>query len=194
MNTLAGLTVGQSPGDVPAGTIKSLGGANGMTNAEKMLVQDSTYGLRIDQATKSVDLSLRYANPFLTVRDYTPRLIAQTVHSDRALQRLDTVSPGTITDHLVYQITDINTGTARVGGHDVNGDISADGLYLREDIARNLNTLAGDPSLTGLNVLFGQFFSHGLDFIDKGGNSPSPGAPGSKIMITLDPTDPLYSN
>lgn len=190
VNALSGLTGGQNPGETPNGAPKLWGA---MSSNEKALVKDSTYGLRIDASTHSVDLSQRYANPYLTVRDYTPRMIAQTVHSDQALERQELVSPGTITDHLVYQITDVTTGNARVGGYDANGDIQAGGLYFKEDIARNLNTLPGDPSLTGWNVLFGQFFDHGLDFLAKGGNTLSPGAPGSKIIIPLDPSDPLYS-
>ena len=39
--------------------------------------------------------------------------------------------------------------------------------------------------MSGLFTLFGQFFDHGLDFIDKGGQ-------GAKIIIPLAPTDPLY--
>lgn len=183
------MSQGQNPGDTPNGTAKLWGA---MTVSEKALVKDSTYGLRIDASTHAVDLSQRYANPYLTVRDYSPRMIAQTVHSDQALQRQDAISPGTITDHLVYQIKDLTTGNARVGGYDADGNTQAGGLYFKEDISRNLNTLPGDPSLTGWNVLFGQFFDHGLDFIGKGGNALSPGAPGSKILIPLDPTDPLY--
>lgn len=193
VNALAGLTVGQQPGEPPNGAVKPWSGPGGMIASEKALVQDSTYGLRIDPVTHSVDLTQRYANPFLTVRDYTPRMIAQTVHSAQALQRQEAASPGTITDQLVYQITDVASGGYRIGGYDVDGNVQAGGLYFKEDIVRNVNTLAGDPSLTGWNVLFGQFFDHGLDFIGKGGNSVTAGAPGSRIIIPLDPTDPLYS-
>ncbi|WP_188517760.1 peroxidase family protein [Alsobacter metallidurans] len=54
-----------------------------------------------------------------------------------------------------------------------------------ETIVRNQNTLPGDPSTSGIFTLFGQFFDHGLDFIDKGGQ-------GSKVIIPLAVTDPLY--
>lgn len=190
VNALAGLAPGQQPGELPTGTAKLWGA---MSSSEKSLVQDSTYGILIDPSTKSVDLSQRYANPYLTVRDYTPRVIAQTVHSQQALQRLEAQVPDTITDRLVYQITDVNTGDFRVGGYDADGNTEADGLYFKEDIVRNLNTLPGDPSLTGWNVLFGQFFDHGLDFIGKAGNAVTPGGPASKIIIPLDPSDPLWS-
>lgn len=190
VNALAGLGLGQQPGEVPTGTPRLWGA---MSSSEKALVQDSTYGLQIDPLSSVVDLSQRYANPYLTVRDYTPRVIAQTVHSDQSLQRLDAEVADTITDRLLYQVTDVNSGSFRVGGYDADGNVQAGGLYFKEDIIRNLNTLPGDPSLTGWNVLFGQFFDHGLDFIGKGANSLSPGTPSSKIVITLDPTDPLYS-
>ncbi|TPK85674.1 hypothetical protein FJ936_09035 [Mesorhizobium sp. B2-4-13] len=57
---------------------------------------------------------------------------------------------------------------------------------ITEYMVRNLNTLPGDPSTSGIFTLFGQFFDHGLDFIGKGGQ-------GSKIIIPLDPSDPMYS-
>ncbi|TPK92269.1 hypothetical protein FJ934_20890 [Mesorhizobium sp. B2-4-12] len=56
---------------------------------------------------------------------------------------------------------------------------------ITEYMVRNLNTLPGDPSTSGIFTLFGQFFDHGLDFIGKGGQ-------GSKIIIPLSPSDPLY--
>jgi Ca2+-binding RTX toxin-like protein len=72
--------------------------------------------------------------------------------------------------------TDVFTSTGVIG--------DADGV-VTEYVARNLNTLPGDPSMSGIFTLFGQFFDHGLDFIDKGGQ-------GAKIIIPLAPTDPLY--
>ena len=176
-----------------------------MTSTEKALVQDSTYGIRTD-ANNNVDLSQRYANPFLTVYDSSPRMISQLVDSQDALKRVDTASGGAyITDKSgplsIYQIKDINdpTGkTFRVGGYDQNGTATTAGLYFKEEFQRNINTLAGDPSLTGWNTLFGQFFDHGLDFIGKGSNvvtdsqTGQPLTAGSKIYIPLATTDPLY--
>ena len=141
-------------------------------------------------ATGGVDLSKQYANPFVTVSDSTPRMISQTADSYAALERVEAAAPGTITDHAVYQITDITTGQPMVGGYDANGNPLAAGLYFRDDFVRNLNTLSGDPTLTGWSVLFGQFLDHGLDFIGKGGNTTS--GVGSRIVINLDPADPLY--
>ena len=171
VNALDGVqAAGQAPD--PAQT-RTLWGA--MTVEQKALVQDSTYGTRIS-APGAVDLSQRYANPFLTVYDYTPRMISQTIDSQEALQRMDDASGGAVfTDHITYELTDINTGTTQT---------------VSEDFTRNLNTLSGDPTLTGWNVLFGQFFDHGLDFIGKGGNTTAAGA--AKVYIPLDPADPMY--
>ena len=141
-------------------------------------------------ATGGVDLSKQYANPFVSVNDSTPRMISQLVDSYAALERVEAAAPGTFTDHAVYQITDLTTGQPQVGGYDANGNPLAGGLYFRDDFVRNLNTLSGDPTLTGWSVLFGQFFDHGLDFIGKGGNTTN--GVGSRIYIDLDPTDPLY--
>ena len=140
--------------------------------------------------TGAVNLSALYANPFTTVNDSTPRMISQTVDSYAAMTRVEAAAPGTVTDHLVYQITDIVTGQPQVGGFDSAGLPLAGGLYFVDDFIRNLNTLSGDPSLTGWSVLFGQFFDHGLDAIGKGGNTTA--GVSSKVYIALDPTDPLY--
>ena len=62
---------------------------------------------------------------------------------------------------------------------------NADDHSIVEYVSRNLNTLPGDPSMSGIFTIFGQFFDHGLDFIEKGGQ-------GAKIIIPLATTDPLY--
>ena len=172
VNQLAGLLPGQNPGDTPGGTVTLWGS---MTNAEKALVQDSTYGVLINPTTGKVDDSSRYANPFLTVYDYTPRMISQTVDSQEALVRMDLMTPGTITDVQTYNMIDLRTNTTTA---------------VTESFRRNLNTLAGDPSLTGWSVLFGQFFDHGLDSIGKGANTVN--GVSAKVYIPLDPSDPMY--
>jgi hypothetical protein len=190
VNALAGLTSGQTPGITPAGTPTLWSSLN---NSQKALLQDSTYGVSIDSASGNVDLSQRYANPFLTVYDYSPRMISQTVDSQAALERINAAAPGTITDTQVYQITDINDPTGNTflfGGYDAAGAPLTGGTYFKEDFSRNLNTLGGDPTLTGWQVLFGQFFDHGLDFIGKGGNTIN--GKSSKVYIPLAPTDPFY--
>ena len=141
--------------------------------------------------TGGVNLSAAYANPFTTIHDGTPRMISQTISSGEAMARADQVSGNTlVTDHLIYQITDLNTGLPKVGGYDQAGNPNPNGLYFKEDFIRNLNTLPGDPSVTGIFNLFGQFFDHGLDQIGKGGNLTNGRA--SKVSIDLDPSDPLY--
>jgi Ca2+-binding RTX toxin-like protein len=124
------------------------------------------------------DSTARYADPSKTVIDYTPRMITQTISSsymdhgagvaDSAFVRTD-IATDTITETITYSLDGQITGTATID----------------EGIIRNQNTLPGDPSTSGIFTLFGQFFDHGLDFIDKGGQ-------GSKIIIVLDPSDPLY--
>ena len=140
--------------------------------------------------TGPANLAAQYANPFATVNDSTPRMISQTVDSYAALERVELAAPGTITDHNIYQVTDVTTGLPTVGGFDADGLPLAGGLYFVDDFIRNLNTLAGDPTLTGWSVIFGQFLDHGLDFIGKGGNTTA--GVSSKVYIPLDPTDPLY--
>jgi Ca2+-binding RTX toxin-like protein len=147
-----------------------------MTTAEKALVQNSNYGIQID-ANGNVSLAERYANPFLSVYDYTPRMISQLVDSQAALERVNVASGGEyITDTITYDLTNINDPTKTSG--------------VTESFQRNLNTLGGDPSLTGWQTLFGQFFDHGLDLLGKGGNKVN--GVGAKIFIPLDVNDPLY--
>ena len=163
----------RTPTDV--GTLVSTLWSN-LTQAQKAIVQGNTnYGMTIN-ANGSVDLSDRYANPFLTVYDYSPRMISQLVDSQDALLRIDAAAGGgIITDTITYDLTDINTGATKP---------------VTESFSRNLNTLGGDPTLTGWNTLFGQFLSHGLDFIGKGGNTIN--GVSSKVYIPLATTDPLY--
>jgi len=182
---------------------------------QKSLVQDSNWHIKINGTTGQVDQSGRYANPYLTVYDYTPRLISQRVDSsftngsESSETPLDQLSSlfrdnvlsgaatpnslgGVINDIQLYQITDIQTGHFTTGGYDKDGNVTPDGLYFKESISRNLaHGITGDPSLTGWQVLFGQFFDHGLDFIDKGGNTLN--GVSSKIYIPLSSDDPLYS-
>ncbi|MDB5562453.1 MAG: heme peroxidase, partial [Hyphomicrobiales bacterium] len=114
------------------------------------------------------DNSANYADLSKTVVDYTPRMITQTITTSYANGALDRT--GTATDTITSQVKDAQGVT-----HEVT-----------ENIVRNLNTLPGDPSTSGIFTLFGQFFDHGLDFIDKGGQ-------GAKVIIPLAPDDPLYS-
>ena len=146
-----------------------------MTTVEKGLVQNSSYGIQID-TSGYVSLAERYANPFLSVYDYTPRMISQLVDSQAALERVNVASGGAyFTDTIAYHLTNIKDETK---------------TSVTESIQRNLNTLGGDPSLTGWQTLFGQFFDHGLDLLGKGGNKVN--GVGSKIYIPLDVNDPLY--
>ncbi len=151
-----------------------------LTLAEQKLVQNSNWQ-QIVAANGNVDNSQRYQNPFLTVYDGTPRSISQVITSangdDSAFARLEAAAPGTITDTTTF--------TKKAA----NGDDAT----FTEKFQRNVNTESDGTSLSGWNVLFGQFFDHGLDSIGKGGNKLGANAPGSKIVIPLAPDDPLYA-
>jgi Ca2+-binding RTX toxin-like protein len=201
-------------------TVNGLAGTlwQDLTVDQKKLVQDSNWGQTIvtinngadgvantPDDVKGVDNSKRYASPFLTVSDYTPRLISQLVDSSYSADYA-AAHPGTLlsaqdrieaavlaadpaaytTETSTYFKTDRNGNTIKDAG---NKDI-----VITEKFQRNLNTLGGDPSLTGWNTLFGQFFDHGLDSIGKGGNKVDPNGSGSKIIVPLAVNDPLYNN
>jgi hypothetical protein len=114
--------------------------------ADRQLVQNSNWEQSIDPTGK-VDNSQRYANPFLTVYDNTPRSISQLTSSangdDSALGRIE-AAPGTITD--------VTTFTKQ--------DAKGNNTFI-EKFQRNVNTESGGTSLSGWNVLFGQFFDPG---------------------------------
>jgi Ca2+-binding RTX toxin-like protein len=151
---------------------------------------------------KGVDNSKRYANPFLTVSDYTPRLISQLVDSSYSADYA-AANPGTLLSAqdrieaavLAADPTAYTTETSTYFKTDRNGnrvkDIGNNDIVITEKFQRNLNTLGGDPSLTGWNTLFGQFFDHGLDAIGKGGNKVDPNGSGAKIIVPLAANDPL---
>ncbi|BAU73409.1 peroxidase family protein [Metapseudomonas furukawaii] len=121
-----------------------------------------------------------YADPNASVVDYTPRMISQTIASGGVVFARDAQG------HIVH---DAN-GVAVVSDAGLLGQLGEADPTSPDSgqfFIRNLNTVAGDPSTTGWFTLFGQFFDHGLDFIDK----PSQTA---TITIPLAPDDPLYGS
>jgi Ca2+-binding RTX toxin-like protein len=124
--------------------------------------------------TPQEDSTALYADPSKSVVDYTPRMITQTISSSYMAHAPSVADSALARTGL---LTDIFTETVTYGDHTT--------ATVQETVIRNQNTLPGDPSTSGIFTLFGQFFDHGLDFIDKGGQ-------GTKIVIALDPSDPLY--
>ncbi|MEO6092863.1 MAG: peroxidase family protein [Novosphingobium sp.] len=108
-----------------------------------------------------------------------------------------TQSPGTGTA-IVHTVIDY---TPRMISQTISSDaaLAATGVATATDSfngARyigNLATTAGDASYSGWFVLFGQFFDHGLDFIDKGGNLDSVTGKPASVVIPLAASDPLYN-
>ena len=120
------------------------------------------------------DSTALYADPSKSVVDYTPRMISQTISSS----------------YMDHGAGVADSAMARVGAptdtfHETITYADGHKEQVTETVIRNENTLPGDPSTSGIFTLFGQFFDHGLDFIDKGGQ-------GTKIVIALEPSDPLY--
>lgn len=123
----------------------------------------------INSAINGIDGHAVYSNPLANVVDYTPRMISQTISSsynqpDSALERL-----GIATDTATYDVKNVDGTTSSYTEHFIE----------------NTNSYAADPSYSGWFVLFGQFFDHGLDFIQKPSGGPT-------IQIALAVDDPLY--
>jgi Ca2+-binding RTX toxin-like protein len=108
--------------------------------------------------------SALYENAFKTVVDYTPRMISQTIASQAALDRLGIA---TAVDNSLG--TNIGYIPSRRDS-DINGQSQSGG--------------------SGIFAMFGQYFDHGLDFINKGGNVTN--GQSAKVVIPLSPSDPLY--
>ena len=160
-----------------------------------------TYGT----ITNGVTTAANYANPWDSVVDYTPRMISRvtttadvkydTWANHKFLADGVTANPLAAT-HVPNEIYYDANGLATVLDWGLLKTVANGGLGQVDTQAR-LDASAGknDHFIGGLNpgvspsngffVLFGQFFDHGLDFIDKGGQ-------GSVIKIALAVDDPLY--
>jgi Ca2+-binding RTX toxin-like protein len=184
-----------------------------LTLLEKALVQNSTWSQTID-LNGNVDNSQRYANPFLTVYDYTPRIISQTVDSafettaaithveidlttgisttvvdkSKSLSAQDRIEALVLADASPAGSGHRNTSTVTDTTTFTKLDANGSPVTVTEKFQRNLASLSGDPSLSGWNVLFGQFFDHGLDSIGKGGNKIN--GKSSKIITPIGSNDP----
>jgi Ca2+-binding RTX toxin-like protein len=145
--------------------------------------------------------------PGSTVIDYTPRMISRTITTGGAVplqdnSALDPVDGGQV---LHWSASRYATDAAYKSVIDGAG-ISTAGLIEGAAIVKDWGTLAAgqhdpqdptngefffgaiNPGVAPSNsflAYFGQFFDHGLDFIDKG-------AAGTKIIIPLATDDPLY--
>jgi Ca2+-binding RTX toxin-like protein len=159
---------------------------------------NTNYAITVGGAQTTTDGT---AVTILNVVDYTPRMISLTTTT--AGVEYDTWAnhsgaPGSAS-HSPNEIYYDANGVASVltwGNLATSGEDPDNGLGQVDTQAR-LSTSAGlgDHFIGGLNpgvspsngffVLFGQFFDHGLDFIDKGGQ-------GKTVKITLSAADPLY--
>ena len=145
--------------------------------------------------------------PGSTVIDYTPRMISRTITTGGAVplqdnSALDPVDGGQV---LHWSASRYATDAAYKSVIDGAG-ISTAGLIEGAAIVKDWGILAAgqhdpqdptngefffgaiNPGVAPSNsflAYFGQFFDHGLDFIDKG-------AAGTKIIIPLATDDPLY--
>lgn len=110
--------------------------------------------------------------------DYTPRMISQTISTEDALARSGApviTHPYTYNNDDWRSVSYVHNGVTYASG---------DPSVPLETYLPNVNSVAGNAPVSGVFVLFGQFFDHGLDFISK--NS------GYTIKIPLAVTDPLY--
>jgi Ca2+-binding RTX toxin-like protein len=149
--------------------------------------------------TNGVTTLADYTNPWDSVVDYTPRMISRLTTT--AGVTYDTwanhqADHGVASHHLDNEIYYDANGVAKVLDWGQLETVANGGLGQVDTQARFAGSAGeGEKFIGGLNpgvspsngffVLFGQFFDHGLDFIDKGGQK-------SVIKIALAVDDPLY--
>jgi Ca2+-binding RTX toxin-like protein len=174
----------------------SNGTANGSFNINGTL--NTNYAITIGGAQHAVDGTAITVN---NVVDYTPRMISLATTTAGVTYELwgDAAHSG---DPLA-----VNHSPTEIYYNPANGlpivtnwgqlETKLNGGLGQVDTQARFDNSAGvgDHFIGGLNpgvspsngffVLFGQFFDHGLDFIDKGGQ-------GATVKITLATTDPLY--
>ncbi len=149
--------------------------------------------------TNGVTTAADYHNPWDSVVDYTPRMISRATttagvtYDTWANHQADAGASSHMPNEIYYDPT---TGVANVLDWGQLKTIADGGLGQVDTQARFAASAGQDdhfiggqnPGVQGSNgffVLFGQFFDHGLDFVDKG-------AQGSVIKIALAVDDPLY--
>ena len=137
------------------------------------------------------------------VVDYTPRMISQTISTGGValLTEADLGVTGPNSHHIVFNTPLLSDGVTVNSSYDANG---VQGIAIVKDYgllsAGQLGQIdyqnptsgenfigATNPGVAPANgwfALFGQFFDHGLDFIDK--------SSGKTIKIALAQDDPLY--
>ena len=128
--------------------------------------------------TPMSDSSSLYSDPTASLVDYTPRMISQTIVSGGVTFATDA------NGHIQHTATGVAIVTDP-GILGTLGEIDTSAPDSGQYYIRNQNTVSGDPSTTGWFTLFGQFFDHGLDFINKPNQNAT-------ITIPLAPDDPLY--
>ena len=150
----------------------AFGGANGFTLPTGTTTDYAIVDANNDGAIQSGE--------FGNIVDYTPRMISLltttggvTFETDGTGHIIDTNGAATVTDWGMLQSLGIQDAQARFAG------TAGEGEYFVG--AQN----PGVSPANGWFTLFGQFFDHGLDFIDKGGQ-------GKTIKITFAQGDPLY--
>ncbi|MGA8515820.1 MAG: hypothetical protein WB821_13735, partial [Burkholderiaceae bacterium] len=172
---------------------------------------DAFYANNFTSITGSTDYTKDISHPGNTpatgnVVDYTPRMISRLITTGGATPLQDANGQVVHWNAALYA----STGTAAVAYQALVDSVSLGGAGLIEGAAI-MQTLGitgmggaqfdpqdptnGEQFFGAINpgvapgnsflAYFGQFFDHGLDFLDKGGQ-------GTKITIPLATTDPLY--
>jgi Ca2+-binding RTX toxin-like protein len=164
-----GTLVGSDPDQIPIGSGQTI---------------ELPWGLR------TVDGSCNHLTPgqetFGTADQVFPRLVAKnlrpaqngTSYSQTTGTVIDS-QPRTISNLIVDQ-TASNPAAVEAAGE--NPEVTASGAFFIPNVAPDVGLSAPFNSWF---TLFGQFFDHGLDLVNKGGNG--------NVFIPLQPEDPLFA-
>ncbi len=206
-NTDVVITGGLVAGDAAAKAALLAYGDGGHVGTFKPTLADYTIasgGAQVDAHGNPISIN--------NVVDYTPRMISlltttadvkyETWASHTILNDPITGLPLHTPNEIYYDPTTKLPVVTDWGVLATDGEKPGVGLGQVDTQARVAGSAGiGDHFIGGLNpgvapsngffVLFGQFFDHGLDFIDKGGTLGANGRP-TTIKIALDSNDPLY--
>ncbi|MEQ1639843.1 MAG: peroxidase family protein, partial [Novosphingobium sp.] len=159
----------------------AFGGVAGFTLPVGTSVDYAITDANNDQAIQTTELN--------NIVDYTPRMISRLITTGGVTFQLDVnghidYSNGvaSVTDWGLLQTLGIQDAQARFDGTPGTIEVTP-GVFENEYFVGAQNP--GVSPTNGWFTIFGQFFDHGLDFIDKGGQ-------GKSIKITFAADDPLY--
>ncbi|MCB2061447.1 MAG: hypothetical protein KDE21_13115, partial [Novosphingobium sp.] len=157
---------------------------------------DSGYGSYLSQYLPAAEEGDSEAHPFASALDTATHDFGTATILDQPNYAVE--QDGESGEAIVHTVVDytprmISQTIVSQDALDAGGAANAIDDYGDTPFVGNLATTPGDPSYTGLFVLFGQFLDHGLDLLGKGADLDPDSGTSAKIVIPFAESDPLYA-